>query len=201
MVHEREENMPSSRTGNYQLGILPVARAFDSGYRWRVSNTMLCLWLALLAALPVFSAQNVPRRGGRYDRQILVEIQKIITAKIEYKNVHAEVEDGIVALTGTVKLESSRVWIENKARHLPHVEGLRSQLTLSPPAPPDHELALLVQSRLNDAGFENVQLTAHNGSVLLSGVVRNQKELLRVLQIVRLTPGVKEAESKLTTAY
>jgi len=162
---------------------------------------MLCLWLALLAAIPAFSTQTAPRRGGRYDQQILVEIQKIIQARSEYRNVHAEVEDGIVALTGTVKLESSRVWIENKARNLPHVEGVRSQLMLDPPPVPDRELALRVRTRLSDAGFENVRLTARNGAVVLTGVVRNPKEQRQVLQIVRLTPGVKETESKLTLAY
>lgn len=161
-----------------------------------VHGLCLCLLLATQSG-----AQTAPGHGGRYDRQILTDIQKIIADKNEFKKIHAEVEDGIVKFTGTVKLESSRVWLERRVKSIAHVHGVNSEVVLDPPALPDQELTGRVRRNLSDAGFENLRFTAHNGAVVLSGVVRSQKERRRVLQIVRSIPGVKEAESRLTVAY
>lgn len=177
--------------GNPMISACRAARTYSSLRRL----LLVCLLLVCIAA-----AQTGPRRGGRYDRQILVEIQKIISSHREYKDVHAQVEDGIVNLTGTVYLESSRAWIEDRARRIAHVQDVRSSVVLAPPVEPDHELSQRIQARLLDAGFPGLRFTVHSGAVTLEGVVRNRKELRRVMQTVRSTAGVRETMSKITTA-
>jgi len=53
--------------------------------------------------------------GGRYDQDILSATTRLLESRSEYKEVHAQVEDGIVTLTGTVRLESSRTGVEYKS--------------------------------------------------------------------------------------
>jgi osmotically-inducible protein OsmY len=155
-------------------------------------SLILCLLLATVAG-----AQRA-RHGGRYDRQILENIQKIIASKYDFKDIRADVEDGIVSLHGAVRLASSRRWLEHRVIRVAHVGGVRNEIVLDPPALPDNEVAARVQRNLSDAGFGSLQFTVNSGEVALSGVVRNQKEQRRVLQVVRATPGVKETESKIS---
>jgi hypothetical protein len=48
------------------------------------------------------------RQSGRYDAQIRGRIAKVLAGNKDYKNVKAEVEDGIVTLTGDVELHGVR---------------------------------------------------------------------------------------------
>jgi osmotically-inducible protein OsmY len=149
---------------------------------------VLCLALETGAALG----------GGRYDQQILAGTQKIIADNSDYKNVHADVEDSIVTLTGTVKLESTRLALEDRVRHLANVGGVRNQVVLDPPVALDQVLFTRLNARLIDAGYEHIGLKVHNGEVILTGAVRTQQERSDVLQIVWATEGVREVQAQLT---
>lgn len=158
----------------------------------------LCLFIASIASMAF--GQAAPARGGRYDRQILSDALKITSSRPEYKTVRVAVEDNIVTLSGTVHLESSRLWLERQVRHVAHVKDVRNELTLDPPVPPDSVLAAHIQRRLEDAGFVQIRSDVVNGRVVVSGVVRNHQQQRRALQVVRTTPGVREVVSKLTAA-
>jgi osmotically-inducible protein OsmY len=160
------------------------------------------LWAAAFGCMLMLaaSAALAQARGGRYDQQILSNVARVLAGEPQYANVTVEVEDGIVTLAGSVALDSVRRNLVVKIRHIDHVVGVENELGLSPPAPPDHVLYGEVQRRLLDAGYQDITIQVHEGAVILSGIVRTQKDWHAARQIVSLIPGVKEVAAKLTIA-
>jgi exosome complex RNA-binding protein Rrp42 (RNase PH superfamily) len=103
-------------------------------------------------------------KGNKYDAQILAAASRVLESA-KYRNVHVEVEDGIVTLTGAVQLESLRTELEYKMRHLPEVAGVHNEVLLDPPAIEDEVLFGRLSNKLRDAGFEYVRIRAHNGGI------------------------------------
>ena len=149
----------------------------------------------LASAAWLVLAQN---RGGRYDQQINSNVARVLLSDEDYKNVSVQVEDGIVTLTGSVALDSTRRNLAVQIGHISHVAGVDNELVLSPPAPPDNILYGRVMSRLQEAGYGDVTAQVHEGAVILKGYVRTQRDWAWAKEIVRLTPGVKEVEARLS---
>lgn len=161
----------------------------------RQLSRMAALWfLTVAAAWPGFAQE----RGGRYDQQIRSNVARVLLSDIDYKDVSAEVEDSIVTLSGSVVVDSTRRNLAGQVRHIPHVARVENQVVLSPPAPPDNILYSRVMSRLQGAGYEDVTVQVHEGTVILKGNVRTQRDWNWAKEIVILTPGVKEVEARLT---
>ncbi len=160
------------------------------------------LWVAAFGCLLVLAALAAPAqaRGGRYDQQILSNVARVLGGDPQYKNVTVDVEDGVVTLAGSVELDSTRRNLVVRIHHIDHVAGVENQLVLSPAAPPDHVLYGEVQRRLWDAGYKDITIQVHEGAVVLSGIVRTQKDWNAARQIASLTPGVKEVAARLTIA-
>ena len=138
-------------------------------------------------------------RSGRYDPQILTETSKILQ-NAQSKNIHADVEDGIVTLTGTVELESVRSGLEYRIRHVRHVAGVRNEVLLAPPPLDDKILFGRLAGSLRDAGFDYVRVKVHNGAVTLIGVVRTQRDRIFIIRTVWATDGVREVFPQLSVA-
>jgi len=156
--------------------------------------TLLALFL--MAAIPAY-AQH---KGSRYDEQIRSAVANILTSHSEFRNVKSAVDDNVVRLTGSVELDSTRQNLLNKVKHIKHVHSVRNELVLNPPAPPDSALYGRVRQTLADIRLENITCKVHEGGVTLSGIVRNEKERQRAIEMVRSTEGVKEVRSQLTVA-
>ncbi len=151
-----------------------------------------------VASMLLFTGVGVIQaQGGRYDQQILSNVARVMAGDPQYKNVTVQVEDGIVTLTGTVELASTRRDLVVKINHIAHVAGVENQVVLAPPAPPDHILYGRVQNRLLQAGYPDIAIEVHEGLVILTGAVRTQRDLNRAKEIAGLTPGVKEVEARL----
>ena len=148
---------------------------------------------ALTLALSVL-AQS---RGGRYDDQIRKEVAQLLASKSECKSVKAAVDDAVVTLSGSVELDSERRTLVTRVRRIAHVEEIDNQVVLAPPAPLDNVLFGRVSRRLEDAGYAQVTVRAHEGTVTLSGSVRTQRDRHLVVQLAWGTEGVKEVEAQL----
>lgn len=137
-------------------------------------------------------------RGSRYDQQISSNVARVLLSDKDYKDVSVQVEDGIVTLTGSVVLDSTRRNLAVQISHISHVSGVDSQIILSPPAPPDNILHGRVMSRLQEFGYGDLTAQVHEGAVILKGYVRTQRDWFWAKEIVMLTPGVKEVEARLS---
>jgi osmotically-inducible protein OsmY len=148
----------------------------------------------------VLAGSSPGQRHGERDERIRVAVAQLLASKSDYKNVKADVDDRIVTLRGNVELDSTRRFLVQRIRHIAHVERVRNELVLDPPAMEDKALLGRVQQQLEDSGFKGLTIKAHEGAVTLLGMVRNTQALERAIQIARQTPGVKEVESRLTVA-
>jgi osmotically-inducible protein OsmY len=135
---------------------------------------------------------------GRYDQQISSNVARVLLNDRDYKDVSVVVEDGIVTLTGSVVLDSTRRNLVVQIRHISHVAGVDDRIVLSPPAPPDNILYGRVMSRLQESGYSDLTAQVHEGAVILKGYVRTQRDWAWAKEIVLLTPGVKEVEARLS---
>lgn len=158
-----------------------------------------CAFCLLLCLSLTAGAASRPK-GGRYDQKILASAQRIVQSCQACGKVSVAVEDGVVTLSGTVELDSTRLDLEGKIKHIAHAARVDDEIVLDPPAVPDQELATRLASRLVDEHFESVITIVHNGAVTLTGVVRNQEERERLLRIVYSTEGVKEVKTSLSVA-
>src|SRR6476469_2420854 len=157
--------------------------------------------LALLLAIAFLTTSAYPRRkGSRYDEEIRSAVANILKSHSELRNVKSAVDDNVVTLTGSVELDSTRENLSNQVKHIKHVHSVRNELVLDPPAPPDQTLYGRVRQTLADIRLESITFKVHEGAVTLSGIVRNQKERQRAIEMVRTTEGVKEVLSHLTVA-
>ncbi|MFI5103533.1 MAG: BON domain-containing protein [Terriglobales bacterium] len=160
----------------------------------------IALTLFLLLTLPTFSPAQRAHRGGRYDEGIRTAVARLLAGKSDYKDVKAEVGDSVVTLTGSVELASTRKFLVRKVRDIAHVNSVRNEIALDPPAENDSAVLGRVQQRLEDAGLKGITLRVREGAVIVEGMVRNTRDRERALQMVRETAGVKEVESRLTVA-
>jgi osmotically-inducible protein OsmY len=135
-------------------------------------------------------------RGGRYDQQISSSVARVLLTDKDYENVSVQVGDGIVKLTGSVVLDSTRRNLVVQIGHISHVVGVDNQVVLSLAAPPDNILYGRVMSRLRDSGYGDLTAQVHEGAVILKGYVRTQRDWSWAKEIVMLTPGVKEVEAR-----
>jgi hyperosmotically inducible periplasmic protein len=156
--------------------------------------------LVIVTLLFTAALHPVQPRGGRYDQQIRQRVARLLASKSECKNVKAQVEDGVVTLTGTVELDSERRTVVTRVRRIPHVEEVDNQILLSPPAPLDDVLYSRVTRRLGDAGFPEIRVRVHDGAVVLEGTVRTPRDRQSAVHLVWQTDGVKEVEARLTVA-
>ena len=160
-----------------------------------IRPTLLALFL--IAAV----AAAFPRgKGSRYDPEIRTAVANILSSHAEFKSVKAAVDDNVVTLTGSVELNSTRDRLAKEVARIKHVHSVRNELILDPPAVPDQTLYGRVRQTLADIRLESITFKVHEGAVTLSGIVRNQKERQRAIEMVRTTEGVKEVSSHLTVA-
>jgi osmotically-inducible protein OsmY len=155
---------------------------------------------ALVCALAVAAKAAQSQGGGRYDHQILSNVARVLQGDPQYKNVTVTAEDGIVTLAGSVELDRARRALEVKVSHIPHVASVQNRLVLAPPAPPDNVLCGRVQETLTDAGYRGIVVEAHDGVVVLTGMVRTQRDWNLVKEMAGVTPGVKEVDARMSIA-
>lgn len=165
-----------------------------------LATAVLVNAIAILPPVAPGAAQVTRKQGGRYDQQIRSAVARIVRDKAEYKKVKAEVEDSVVTLTGSVELDSTRRTLVDRVRKIAHVEAVENHLVLDPPAVPDQELYGRVQRNLADAGFDTLKLRVHEGAVTIEGMVADQMQRQRVIELVRRTEGVKEVDARVSFA-
>lgn len=158
---------------------------------------------ALLALAPLtIQAQNA---GGKYDQEIQQKLNKDIQGKSKYKDVKANVEDGVVTLTGTVPLYIEKLDLDKKAHNTDHVQGVRNNIEVSSSVP-DAQLQQKLATKLaydrigQGITFNSLTLKVNNGVVAVGGNVVDYPSRDSALAIVETQPGVKEVIDNIDVA-
>jgi hyperosmotically inducible protein len=160
-----------------------------------MKKQLLALTMALLVLLSVTAVATT----GRYDQQIQQAASHKINDAKHMQNVTSSVEDGIVILTGTVGLYEDKLDAAKKVKKLPHVTGVRNDITVAGENVPDTQLQKKIAKQLAydrvgyyDNTFNYVAVDVKDGVVTLSGDTVYDIPKDTALDIVARTPGVKD---------
>src|SRR6266478_6754622 len=160
---------------------------------------------AVTVALLVLLSMTALAATGRYDQQIQQNVsQKIHDAK-QLQNVSANVEDGIVTLTGTAGLYQDKLDAAKKVKKLANVTGVRNDIVVAGETAPDGQLEQKLAKKLAydrvgyyDNAFNYIALSVKDGVVTLSGDTLWDVPKDSALAIVARTPGVKDVVNEVT---
>jgi hyperosmotically inducible periplasmic protein len=159
----------------------------------RKSTIILSVFVAV--ALILASAATTMRPG--VDARISARVAAFISQNLEYSNLRFNVDDAIVTLQGTVRLESQRQIVIQRIRKMPEVAGVNAEILLDPPALADDILFPRVLSRLASLHLSELRVSVREGLVTISGSVRTDHDRQMVLATVQGIEGVREVVSEL----
>jgi hyperosmotically inducible protein len=158
--------------------------------------------LALIISSAMVVAQAAP--ATRYHSDIQSKVAQKLAAKSQFKNVTANVEDGIVTLTGTVDLYQRKLDAAKVARKVANVQGVRNLIEVAGPAVSDTQLAENLSKKLTyvregyDSTFDYFALAVKDGVVTVQGQDRTGVGRDEALADIANTPGVKDVVNQIS---
>ena len=157
-------------------------------------------------ALPAMGQARNQQKQSAQDQQV----QKITTEKLQekekFRGVSANVEDGIVTLSGTVEVFIDKENAEKRVRKVKNVDGVRNHVQIAGKQVSDAELreTLANKLRYDRVGygivFNNLTVGVENGAVTIGGKVRDYPDRSSAIAIVETTPGVKDVNDEIDVA-
>ena len=143
--------------------------------------------------------------AGRYDEQILQDVNKFIQSKKEYQGVKASVDDQIVLLEGSVNLYIDKMNLEKKVKKIKKVDGIRNHVQIQSHVP-DAQLQETLAGKLRydrvgyGIAFNAIGVEVKDGEVTLSGNVHDYPSRDSAIAIAETTPGVKDITDDIEVA-
>jgi hyperosmotically inducible protein len=159
------------------------------------------LLLCSLTFLPL-AAQA---KAGRYDEQILQDVNKFIQSKKQYQGVKASVDDQIVLLEGSVNIYIDKMNLEKKVKKIKNVDGVRNHVQIQSDVP-DQQLQEKLAEKLRydrvgyGIAYNAIALQVKDGEVTLSGNVHDYPSRDSAIAIAETTPGVKDITDNIEVA-
>ncbi len=136
--------------------------------------------------------------ASRYDNQIQTTVSQKLSAKNEFRNVKASVEEGIVTLTGAVDLYQGKLDAAKLARKAGHTQGVRNLLSVAGPNVTDAQLEQKLAKKLRyvrvgyDNTFDYFALGVKDGVVTVEGQDRTGLGRDEALADIANMAGVKD---------
>jgi osmotically-inducible protein OsmY len=144
--------------------------------------------------------------AARYDNQIQNAVTQKLASKSQFGDVKANVEDGIVTLTGTVDLYQRKLDAGKAARKIAKVQGVRNLVTVAGPDVPDAQLEQKLATKLRyvrvgyDSAFDYFALGVKDGVVTVEGQDRTGVGRDEALAEIANMPGVKDVIDNISVA-
>ena len=146
----------------------------------------------VIAAALVVLAAAAPARAAGVDtnRQLFRDVQRQVLGYAHFTifdSVHAQIEDGLVTLTGRVTMPYKRTDLERRVRSIAGIRELRNQIEVLPASQYDDELRLgIARAIYSHPTFRQFASMAHppihviveRGRVTLDGVVLSDVDRL-----------------------
>lgn len=142
----------------------------------------------------------------RFDNQVQSAVTQKLASKKQFNNVKANVEDGIVTLTGTVDLYQRKLDAAKLARKIPYAQGVRNLIGVAGPNVPDAQLEDKLATKLTyvregyDSTFDYFALNVTDGVVTVEGQDRTGVGRDEALADIANMPGVKDVIDKVRIA-
>lgn len=165
-------------------------------------------WAGSLLAVGLLSATLVAETGAaaRYDNQVQNAVTQKLASKKQFSNIQANVEDGIVTLTGTVDLYQRKLDAAKLARKTSNVQGVRNLIVVAGPNVPDAQLEQKLATKLTyvregyDSTFDYFALGVKDGVVTVEGQDRTGVGREEALAEIANMPGVKDVIENISIA-
>lgn len=168
----------------------------------RVLMQMAGALVALTLSSAVVMADTSP--AARYDSEIQSKVTQKLSAKSQFKSVQANVEDGIVTLTGTVDLYQRKLDAAKTARKVANVQGVRNLVEVAGPSVSDAQLAENLSKKLTyvregyDSTFDYFALGVKDGVVTVEGQDRTGVGRDEAMADIASMPGVKDVVNQIS---
>lgn len=157
------------------------------------------LALAALLALPM--AAQEPN-----DARLQSDVQHQLNKK-QFRDVHAQIGNGVVTLTGTVNVLADKLDAEKRVRKTHEASSINNQITVNTGEVSDQQL----QAKLGKAlafdrqgypsyPFNAITLQVHNGVAEIGGEVVDPVDKESAISLVANTPGVRDLVDHLKVA-
>src|SRR5579859_6019709 len=165
-------------------------------------------WAGSLLAVGLLSATLVAETSpaSRYDDPLQNAVTQKLASKKQFSNVKANVEDGIVTLTGTVDLYQRKLDAAKLARKASNVQGVRNLIVVAGPNVPDAQLEQKLATKLTyvregyDSTFDYFALGVKDGVVTVEGQDRTGVGRDEALAEIANMPGVKDVVENIKVA-
>ena len=168
-----------------------------------MKNMAGALVAVALLSVALFADTGV---AARYDNQVQNAVAQKLSSKKQFRDVKANVEDGIVTLTGTVDLYQRKLDAAKLARKIGHVQGVRNLVTVAGPDVPDAQLEQKLATKLTyvrvgyDNTFDYFALGVKDGVVTVEGQDRTGVGREEALADIANMPGVKDVVENISVA-
>ena len=166
---------------------------------------------ALLGLVMAVPAQVAVAQSDKHDPKIEQDIHKTLDHK-RFSGVHADIQNGVVVLTGSVATYADKEDADRRVHHVDHVKGVENEIevagvsgggaSMSDEALRDKLAKQLAYDRVGygTTAFNNINIAVHNGVVTLSGTVYGPTDKDSALSLVAHTPGVRDVVDNLEVA-
>lgn len=168
--------------------------------KWIPYNVAVVALGAVLALAPAVASANTGN-----DAEIQSNVTRQLQKTSDLKSVQANVDDGLVTLSGSVDTYKQKLDAEKKARKAGHVKEVRDLVQVSTTVP-DNELRTALAKKLayDRVDFGNMwnllTVDVNNGVVKLGGDVRTDTDRDSAFNIVKNTKGVKDVVNNIKVA-
>jgi len=157
----------------------------------------LAVLALLLTATFSLKAQTAPAASPQ-DSQLQAQIQKSLNNS-RFNDVHVSVANGIVTLSGTVKLYADKEQAASKAHHVKKDAALRDEIQVAGPTVSDDVLYKKLSEKIawdrigyGTTPFNAIDIHVQNGVVTLTGHAYGPVDKDSALGLVKYYPGVKD---------
>ncbi len=163
-----------------------------------MKKQLLAVTVALLVLLSISALAATPQ-GSRYDQQIQQAVSQKIHGKKQLQNVSSSVEDGMVALTGTVSLYQDKLEAAKKIKKIDYIAGIRNDITVTGANVPDAQLQQKLAKKLAydrvgyfDNTFNYITTSVNDGVVTFAGAAYWGVPVDDAMAMAAAMPGVKD---------
>jgi osmotically-inducible protein OsmY len=163
--------------------------------------------LAVAGALAFAPAVSLwAQKPAGPDGQVQADVMKALDKK-QFKDVQAEVANGVVTLTGTVSTYADKESADRLTHHRKNVSAVDNEIQISGPTVEDPVLLKKLAEKLEydrvgygTTAFNSITIGVQNGVVTLGGTVYGPVDKDSALALVANYPGVKDVVDNINVA-
>ena len=166
--------------------------AFKRNWNIRVAT------VAMAGTLLCASSGVALAQASGQDAQVKADVMKALDKK-QFQNVTANVNDGVVKLTGSVPTYADKEDADRRVHHRKNVSAVDNELVVAGPEVDDATLARKLTEKVEydrvgygTTAFNSISVSVHNGVVTLGGTAYGPVDKDSAVSLVANYPGVKD---------